>query len=324
MVLRMRDMLYENPLDHFLSLLIDLLIFFVKSIYYTLETIVLTLTPYQFRKLKDVSGQVVLITGGGGGVGRQLALNFARLRARVVIWDINKDALQGTVDALEAEGYRCRAYLVDISERERVYEAAKKVKQEVGNVQVLINNAGIVACRTLWDLSDKAIESTYAVNILSHYWTTRAFLPEMMNGNSGHIVTVSSVTGLLGTYGCTDYSATKFACVGFHESLYSELKTHGYDNIHMTLVCPYYINTGMFAGCKPRLFPMLEPKYVADSMVRSILKNEVNCTLPDHVRMFLPLKCLLPAKMSWELMYRVVKGPESMMGFRGRGKATAG
>lgn len=102
------------------------------------------------------------------------------------------------------------------------------------------------------------------------------------------------------------------------------MQTHGYDNIHMTLVCPYYINTGMFAGCKPRLFPMLEPKYVADSMVRSILKNEVNCTLPDHVRMFLPLKCLLPAKMCWELMYRVVKGPESMMGFRGRGKATAG
>lgn len=76
------------------------------------------------------------------------------------------------MDALEAEGYRCRAYLVDISERERVYEAAKKVKQEVGNVQVLINNAGIVACRTLWDLSDKAIESTYAVNILSHYWVS--------------------------------------------------------------------------------------------------------------------------------------------------------
>ncbi|XP_050078139.1 short-chain dehydrogenase/reductase family 16C member 6 [Anopheles maculipalpis] len=324
MVLRMRDMLYENPLDHFLSLLFDLLIFFVKSIYYTLETIALTLTPYRFRKLKDVSGQVVLITGGGGGVGRQLALNFARLRARVVIWDINKDALQGTVDALEAEGYRCRAYLVDISERERVYEAAKKVKQEVGNVEVLINNAGIVACRTLWDLTDKAIESTYAVNILSHYWTSRAFLPEMMNANSGHIVTVGSVAGLLGTYGCTDYSATKFACVGFHEALFTELKTHGYDNIHMTLVCPYYINTGMFAGCKPRLLPMLEPKHVADSMVRSILKNEVNCTLPDHVRMFLPLKCLLPAKMCWELMYRVMKGPETMMGFRGRGKATAG
>ncbi|XP_053672317.1 epidermal retinol dehydrogenase 2 [Anopheles nili] len=324
MVLRMRDMLYENPLDHFLSLFIDLFVWIVKTIYYMGETIVNTLTPYRFRKLKDVSGQVVLITGGGGGVGRQLALNFARLRARVVIWDINNDALQGTVDALQAEGYRCHTYLVDISERERVYETAKKVQQEVGHVQVLINNAGIVACRTLWDLTDKAIESTYAVNILSHYWTTRAFLPEMMNINSGHIVTVGSVAGLLGTYGCTDYSATKFACVGFHEALFTELKTHGYDDIHVTLVCPYYINTGMFAGCKPRLLPMLEPKHVADAMVRSILKNEVQCMLPEHVRMFLPLKCLLPAKACWDLMYRVIKGPESMMGFRGRGKATAG
>jgi all-trans-retinol dehydrogenase (NAD+) len=59
---------------------------------------------------------------------------------------------------------------VDISDKEKVYEAAKKVKDEVGDVDILINNAGIVACRTFWDLPDKAIESTYAVNILSHYW----------------------------------------------------------------------------------------------------------------------------------------------------------
>lgn len=111
----------------------------------------------------------------------------------------------------------------------------------------------------------------------------------MMESNRGHIVTVASVTGLLGTYGCTDYSATKFACVGFHESLFTELKTHGYD-INLTLVCPSYIATGMFTGVKPRLFPMLEPKYVADQMVLSIQKNEVNCTLPDSVRILLPLK----------------------------------
>ncbi|XP_058814971.1 estradiol 17-beta-dehydrogenase 11 [Topomyia yanbarensis] len=324
MALQMTDMLYENPMDHFLTLFIDFIIFFFKSIYYTLETCLLTCIPYRFRKLKDISGQVVLITGGGGGVGRHLALNFARLRTRVVIWDINKDALKGTADELAVEGYYCHTYLVDISDREQVYEVAKKVKEEVGDVNILINNAGIVACRTLWDLSDKAIESTYAVNILSHYWTTKAFLPEMMKTNKGHIVTVGSVAGLLGTYGCTDYSATKFACVGFHEALFTELRTHGYDNIHLTLVCPYYINTGMFAGCKPRLLPMLEPKYVADSMVKSILKNEVNCTLPDNVRVFLPLKCLLPAKVCWEMMSRIMKGPQTMMGFRGRGKATAG
>lgn len=79
-------------------------------------------------------------------------------------------ALKGTADELQAEGFYCHTYLVDIADREQVYEVAKKVKQEVGDVNILINNAGIVACRTLWDLTDKAIESTYAVNILSHYW----------------------------------------------------------------------------------------------------------------------------------------------------------
>ena len=120
--------------------------------------------------------------------------------------------------------------------------------------------------------------------------TAKAFLPDMIADKNGHIVTVGSVTGLLGTYACTDYSATKFACVGFHESLFSELRAHGHDYIGMTLVCPYYINTSMFSGVKPRLFPMLEPKYVADKIVESTLKNEVNCTLPQSVRLFLPLK----------------------------------
>ena len=94
----------------------------------------------------------------------------------------------------------------------------------------------------------------------------------------------------MGTYACTDYSATKFACIGFFESLFTELKTHGHDEIFMTLVVPYYINTPLFQGVKPRMFPMLEPKYVADRIVDATLKNEVNCTLPSSVKMFLPLK----------------------------------
>lgn len=118
----------------------------------------------------------------------------------------------------------------------------------------------------------------------------KAVLPEMMRRNSGHIVTVASVTGLLGTYGCTDYSATKFACVGFHESLYAELRTHGYDGVHMTLVCPSYIASGMFSGVRPRLFPMLTPQYVADEMVGAVRRNEYQCILPDSIRVLMLLK----------------------------------
>lgn len=79
-------------------------------------------------------------------------------------------AIKSTIDLLSAENLTCKSYVVDISNREEVYDFARKVKEDVGPVDILINNAGIVACKTLWDLPDKVIESTYAVNILSHYW----------------------------------------------------------------------------------------------------------------------------------------------------------
>ncbi|KAG6445121.1 hypothetical protein O3G_MSEX003741 [Manduca sexta] len=232
--------------------------------------------------------------------------------------------LQKTCTAVIEEGYEIFSYVVDLSDRKAVYETAEKVKREVGKVDVLINNAGTVFGETLLDLNDTAIETTYKVNILSHYWTVKAFLPDMIESGKGHIVTVGSVAGLLGTYRCTDYSATKFATVGFHESLFTELRAHGHNTIHATLVCPYYINTGMFDGVTPRLMPMLEPDYVAETMIDSIRKNEVNCIMPGSVRYLLPLKCLLPAKMCWDLMHRVMKGPQSMMEFKGKPKVAPG
>ncbi|XP_037928439.1 short-chain dehydrogenase/reductase family 16C member 6 isoform X2 [Teleopsis dalmanni] len=273
----------------------------------------------------DVSGQVVLITGGGGGVGRLLALNFAKLNANIIIWDINQEAIKATIDLLNQNGFQSiKGYVVDISDREQVYQRAAQTMTEVGQVDILINNAGIVCCRPFWDLPDSVIQKTYNINIISHYWTVKAFLPNMMRRNSGHIVTVGSVTGMLGTYGCTDYSATKFACIGFHESLLTDLKTHGYNDIQMTLICPYYINTGMFSGVKPRLFPMLEPQYVSDEIVKAVRRNEVWCVMPKSIRTLTPLKCLLPAKMCWELMARVIRGPDSMRLYQGRGKVAAG
>lgn len=143
-----------------------------------------------------------------------------------------------------------------------------------------------------------------------------------MKNNHGHIVTVASVAGLLGTYNCTDYSATKSAAIGYHESLFIELKTHGYDGIYTTLVCPYFINTGMFHGVKPRLFPMLEPEYVAQEIISGILVNQALVVMPGSLRYVLPLKCVLPAKMCWALMYYIVRGPQSMMMFKGREQQT--
>ncbi|XP_045522766.1 epidermal retinol dehydrogenase 2 [Pieris brassicae] len=317
-----RKMKTQSHVSSIFDIAKDTVLFLVLSCYYILESLFWTLVPNALRPMKSLKGDIVLVTGGGGGVGRRLAIRLARLGAKVVIWDINEDALNKTCSAVRDEGYEAKSYVVDLADRAAVYKAAQKVKREVGKVDVLINNAGIVFGETLLELNDTAIERTYEVNILSHYWTVKAFLPDMIENGKGHIVTVGSVAGLLGTYRCTDYSATKFATVGFHESLFTELRAHGHSSIYATLVCPYYINTGMFDGVTPRLMPMLEPDYVAETMIDSIRKNEVNCIMPGSVKYLLPLKCLLPAKMCWDLMHRVMKGPQSMMELKKKPQAT--
>ncbi|XP_034175829.2 estradiol 17-beta-dehydrogenase 11 [Osmia lignaria lignaria] len=304
-------------LPEWVNLLYDVLLFAGMALIYISEALILTFIPRRYRA-KSIKGEVALITGGAGGIGKLMAIKLAKLGAHVVIWDINRTGLEDTVQEIRQNGGKCSSYYCDITKREEVYRIAKTVQIEVGPVTLLINNAGYVHGKTLWDLPDDEIERTYRVNILSHYWITKAFMRDMMKNNHGHIVTVASVAGLLGTYNCTDYSATKSAAIGYHESLFSELRAHGYDGIHATLVCPYFINTGMFHGVKPRLMPMLEPEYVAEEVVSGILVNQINVVLPGTVRYLLPLKCLLPAKLCWALMYNIIQGPQSMMMFKGR------
>ncbi|KAI4456973.1 pksb [Holotrichia oblita] len=257
--------------------------------YFFTETLILTLTPTFMRTQKSLRGKVVVLTGGAGGVGQELALRLARANAKVVLWDINEEAMVKVKDNLEKEGHQVYCYTVDVTDRKNVYKNADLVKQEVGVVDILINNAGIVCGNTFLDIPDYMIEKTFQVNILSNYWTVKAFLPDMLRKGKGHIVTVSSLTGMLGTYKCTDYSATKHATIGFHESLHTELKTHGHRGISMTIVCPYFINTGMFAGCKPNM-PMLTPREVSKRIITAIKQNEVYVTMPTWARFVLPLK----------------------------------
>ncbi|KAL3272398.1 hypothetical protein HHI36_013875 [Cryptolaemus montrouzieri] len=286
------------------------------TVYYITEAAVLTFTPSIFLPKRSIRGRVVLVTGGAGGVGQELSIRLARAKAKVIVWDNNEKAMETLMERAKAEGYEITTQCVDVSNREVVYKYAKMIKEDIGPVDILINNAGIVCGQTLLDIPDYMIEKTYNVNILSHYWTTKAFLPDMIKRESGHIVTIGSLTGMLGTYKCTDYSATKHAVIGFHESLLTELKTHGHNKIHMTLICPYFIDTGMFSGCKPRNMKMLQPKDVAKRIVVAIRNKEIFVTMPGFSRYILPLKNYIPAKLSWAVMYRLIQGPQSMMGMR--------
>lgn len=268
----------------------------ISSIFYGIYNVLCSLVPKKFR-VKNIEGQVVLVTGGGSGIGRLLCLKLAKKGARIVTWDVNKAGNEETLTQVTAAGGQCYIYTVDLCDRHAVYAAAAKVKQEVGKVDILVNNAGIVTGKNFMEAPDELIQKTFDVNILSHFWTTKAFLGDMMSTNKGHIVTIASVAGLAGVNKLADYCASKFAAVGFDESLRLELKVGGYTGVKTTAICPYYINTGMFEGVQSKLIPILKPEYVSDEIVDAILLDYYDLVLPRFCRYLILLKYFLPNRL---------------------------
>ena len=159
-----------------------------------------------------------------------------------------------------------------------------------------MNNAGVVSGKRFSDLAPEEVERTLAVNAASLFWTTRAFLPAMIRRGRGRIVTMASAGGLVGVPGLSDYCASKFAAVGFHESLRAELRRKA-PGVGATLVCPFFVNTGMFAGVRtrfPRLLPILEPETVAEAALRAVERDRALVIRPRFVHS-LKLLRLLPA-----------------------------
>ncbi|ELK02322.1 Short chain dehydrogenase/reductase family 16C member 6 [Pteropus alecto] len=178
-----------------------------------------------------------------------MAIIFASLGATVVLWDINEeDNMETCRLAKEKGGVQVFAYKCDCSNRQEIYRVADQVKKEVGDVTILINNAGIVVGKLFLDIPDEMVEKSFLVNVLSHFWTYKAFLPAMIKANHGHLVCISSVAGLIGVSGLTEYSSTKFAAFGLTEALLFELKMINKSKINTTIVCPLFMNTGMFNG----------------------------------------------------------------------------
>jgi all-trans-retinol dehydrogenase (NAD+) len=245
--------------------------------------------------MTQLAAKNVLITGAASGIGRLLTEKIAAEQAHVILWDIDGPGLKELSEGLKLQGYRVSSYRCDVSDRESVYSRAARILEAHGGIDVLINNAGIVTGKPLLEASDEEIERTFRINTLALFWTTRAFLPTMMERNGGHIVTIASAGGLVGAPRLIDYSASKFAAVGFDEALRLELKHQG-ARIRTTVVCPYYVNTGMFEGVKTRLsvfLPILKQEYVANKIVKAIKKNQKRLIMPRFIYVS-PLMRVLP------------------------------
>lgn len=268
--------------------------------------------------MKDLRGKVVLITGGSRGMGRLLADRFARDGAKVVLWARTQADLDMAVGEIceWREDAAC-SYTVDVADPSRVMEAAARVKADLGTVDVLVNNAGVVHGGRFLDVSVEEHRQTIDVNFSAMMWTIKAFLPDMVERNEGHIINVSSGAGLTYVPLLTSYCASKSAVINFTDSLRLELKYIGADGVKCTIVCPGFIKTGMFEGVNPpRWMPWLEPDEMADKIYAAYRRGAPYIAEPAFGKLA-PLVRALTTRRSldfWQSVFGLSRSMEEWVG----------
>ncbi|MGW5223983.1 SDR family NAD(P)-dependent oxidoreductase [Nocardia niigatensis] len=194
-------------------------------------------------KTRDLTGRVVVVTGAGSGIGRELALQCARRGARLALCDLNPEGLDQTVaDARAAGATEVHAQPVNVADAEQVTAFAKATTAALGTSDVLINNAGIAVIGGIMDTTLGDWDRLLEVNVLGVVHGVSAFVPDMIKRGNGHVVNLSSAAGVLANPQLGAYSASKFAVFGMSEALRMELRPHG---VTVTTVCPGIVNTAI-------------------------------------------------------------------------------
>jgi len=192
------------------------------------------------------------VTGSAHGIGRETCIKLAATGATLICWDIEKEPNEKLVEDLKFLGTRAHAFEIDVADRAAVELLAKRVKKEIGNVTMVVNNAGIMPCHEFLSHNPREIERSFQVNVFSHFWILREFLPGMIERNDGHIVTVASAAGLIPTRNLVPYCATKHAVCGYVDALKEELRHHPTKptNIRFTTVYPFSCRTKLIQNIK--------------------------------------------------------------------------
>jgi len=279
------------------------------------------------RTILDANeGTIILITGAAMGMGKLYAERAIAQGATAVLWDINADALAETAKEL---GDRAHPFVVNLADPDDIRRVAAAVMSDVGNPSIIINNAGIVRGKLFVDHDhDADIDLTMKINALAPMHVTRAFLPAMIEGATKdataqyRIVNIASAAGLLANPRMSVYVSSKWALVGWSDSLRLELMMSGLANIAVTTVCPSYITTGMFAGAKgPRLTPLMKPDFVVDKVWKGMKRGVPFVMMPAMVHVSKVVKGLLPVR-GWDFVAGTIfRVYNSMDNFTGRPSA---
>lgn len=272
--------------------------------------------------MQSVENTIVLITGAAMGMGRLYAERaIAERAAAVVLWDINGEALAETHRELVALGGNVHAYVVDLALVSDIAVTAARVRAEVGDPDIVINNAGVVRSKPFWEHDQtRDIAFVMDINTLALMHVAREFLPGMIaGGRPSRLLNVASASGMLSLPKMSVYAASKWAVIGWSDSVRLELLGAGHDHVKVTTLIPSYIKTGMFDGARaPLLTPLMEPDYVVDRAWRAMKLGKARLMLPWTVALSSALRGLLPQPLWDWVAGRIFKVYSSMDEFTGR------
>ena len=270
------------------------------------------------KNMSCFSDKTALITGGASGIGKLTGqLLLEKGLHTLVIWDLNKELLDSTSQEFTQQGFNVITHCVDISALPAILDAADLLKKNNIHIDILINNAGIIVGKYFSDHSHDEIDSTISINTTALMHLSRIFLPAMIEKRKGHIVNIASAAGMVANPKMSVYAASKWAVIGWSDSLRLEMETQK-TGVHITTVTPYYINTGMFDGVKSNIIPILDPLKVAKRIIQGIEKNKIYVRMPGIVYALPLIKGLLPARWFDTIAGKWLGIYKSMEDFRGR------
>ncbi|KAJ0423144.1 hypothetical protein BJY00DRAFT_299755 [Aspergillus carlsbadensis] len=215
--------------------------------------------------------ELVLVTGGSSGIGKQIVLDLVQLNVKTLIFDIQQPDFKLPSNVF--------FFKVDLTSSAAIKDAAEEVYRAHGHPTVLINNAGVGFNGTILDEPEEKIRLTLEVNTLSHFWTVKQFLPSMVKNNHGHIVTIASMASFASLGEMADYGASKAGALAFHESLTQEIKYwYGARKVRTSIVHPLWVQTPMIGDLVEHRArfgqPIMTPEKVSQAVIRQLVKGD--------------------------------------------------
>ncbi|MBQ3917677.1 MAG: SDR family NAD(P)-dependent oxidoreductase [Bacteroidales bacterium] len=227
-----------------------------------------------------IKGNTVLITGAASGIGKIMGrIALEKGASRLVIWDINEAAVEAVCKEFSTLG-NVSGFKADISDPQSLDAALEATRAACGKIDILINCAGIITNnKPFYEQSDDDIRRTIGINTNGAMFLTRRVIGDMISAGKGHICNITSAGGMLAMPKMSIYAASKWAAIGWSESMRIELEEARIP-VKVTTVAPYFINTGMFEGIRSKVFKIQKPEKVAAKTIRAIEKNRIFIGIP--------------------------------------------